>query len=62
MKFKKLISISTLVLMSLTSCNEIKPSSSQTSGSTAPNSSFTPTQPTAPDFSDYDLDVMGLHL
>lgn len=58
MKFKKLISISTLVLMSLTSCNEIKPSSSQTPGSTTPNSSFTPTQPTAPDFSDYDLDVM----
>lgn len=46
MKFKKLISISTLVLMSLTSCNEIKPSSSQTP------------EPTAPDFSDYDLDVM----
>lgn len=58
MKFKKLISISTLVLMSLTSCNEIKPSSSQTPGSTTPNSSFTPTQPTAPNFSDYDLDVM----
>lgn len=44
--------------MSLTSCNEIKPSSSQTPGSTTPNSSFTPTEPTAPDFSDYDLDVM----
>lgn len=57
MKFKKLISISTLVLMSLTSCNEIKPSS-QTPGPTTPNSSFTPTEPTAPDFSDYDLDVM----
>lgn len=57
MKFKKLISISTLVLMSLTSCNEIKPSS-QTPGPPTPNSSFTPTEPTAPDFSDYDLDVM----